>query len=71
MRAMEVAVMEPEFEFFSAFEGVLAAAGVGPFSECGLDESFGVVAGARGLGPREAVLEVGLQERAVGKWPSR
>ncbi len=52
--------------------GVVVGAGVGPFSDGGLDEAFGLAVGARGVGSGEAVAEpelaayLGELEGAVG-----
>ncbi len=47
----------PGFEVLFSFFGVLEGAGVGPFSACGLDKTFGLAVGAWGVGPYAAVLQ--------------
>jgi len=42
----------------------LVGTGVGPFSEHGLDEAFGLAVGARGVGPRKSVFDVLLERHA-------
>lgn len=49
--------MQPGAKLLAALVGVWVGPCVGPFSERGLDEAFGLAAGARGVGTGEAVLE--------------
>ena len=59
MWAVEVVVVKPGVELFLSFGGVFVGSRVGPFSECGLDEMFGLSVGARRVGPGEALVDVG------------
>src|SRR6185369_1854214 len=47
----EVVGVEPRTDGGGALRRGLVGAGVGPFSEAGLDEAFRLAVGARGLGP--------------------
>lgn len=57
MRAMPVVLVDPWSEMLLALGGVLIGAGIGPFSQGGLDEAFGVAIGAWGIGSGASVLE--------------
>ena len=43
----------------------MIGAGVGPFSDCFLDETFGFSVGARSVGPGEAMLDALLEEHGA------
>ena len=66
MGAVEVVVVQPRVELLMALERGLVGAGVGPFSQGGLDEALGFAVGARSIGPGEAVFDV-LMEQGVSE----
>jgi hypothetical protein len=51
MRSVPVVLMEPGSEGVSALIGVLIDPCVGPLTQGGLDEAFGLAVGARGVRP--------------------
>src|SRR6267142_2114133 len=57
VRAMPVVVMEPLGELSAPLVGVSIEAGVGPLEQGGFDEALDLAIGARGVGPREEMLE--------------
>ena len=54
--AMPVVPMNPTAEFLKALIGVLVGAGIGPFTESGLNEAFGLPVGSWRVRPRKAIL---------------
>ena len=52
---MPIIVVEPGAEMGGALRGGEVGAGIGPFSEGGLDEALGLAVGAGGVGRGEAV----------------
>ncbi len=61
MRPVEVVVLLPRRELLIAFLGVEVVANVGPLAQGGLNETFGLAVGARGVGACEAVLDAELE----------
>src|SRR5258705_712824 len=60
MGAMEIIVMEVEWETKSAVIAGIIGAGVGPLTGEGLDEAFGLAVGLGAIGSSEEMLEAEL-----------
>jgi len=69
MRALIVVLAKPAGQTGSALPRGSIVKTVGPFAQCGLDETFGLAVGARGVGASEEMAELELME-AVAKVPA-
>ena len=65
MRPVPVVVVKPGKKLVMALLRVLIGAGVSPFAESGLDETFGFAVGARGVGTSEVVAQTQFNHGSV------
>ena len=65
MRTMPVVVMKPGKKMFVTVLRVFIQAGIGPFTQSGLNEAFGFAVGARGIGASEVMAQTKFQHGGV------